>query len=114
MSHSLRSAEGQCRRFLLAREAHVETFALVPTLRVTFFTLLNLPRSYQRWRLQQYEHKQAAFARPKYACTAGYVGSFYRFFYKVAVMTCRGAGGMSLASCGNGNGKKAATNPRGA
>ena len=34
MSHSLRSAEAQCRRFLLAREAHVETFALVPTLRV--------------------------------------------------------------------------------
>ena len=27
---------------------------------------------YQRWRLQQYEYKQAAFARPKYACTAGY------------------------------------------
>ena len=26
----------------------------------------------KRWWLQQYEHKQASFARPKYACTAGY------------------------------------------
>ena len=26
----------------------------------------------RKWWLQQYEHKQAAFARPKYACTAGY------------------------------------------
>ena len=26
----------------------------------------------ERWRLQQYEHKQVAFARPKYAFTAGY------------------------------------------
>ena len=24
----------------------------------------------RKWWLQQYEHKQAAFARPKYACTA--------------------------------------------
>ena len=30
----------------------------------------------QRWRLQQYKHKQA-FARPKYACTAGYFGSCF-------------------------------------
>ena len=26
------------------------------------------PLQHQRWRLQQYEHKQAAFAPPKYAC----------------------------------------------
>ena len=26
----------------------------------------------RKWWLQQYEHKQAAFARPKYASTAGY------------------------------------------
>ena len=41
------------------------SFALAPTLRVTVFTLPNLPPSQQRWRLQQYEQKQAA-------CTAGY------------------------------------------
>ena len=29
-------------------------------------------------RLQQYEHKQASFARPTYACTAGYSKSVLR------------------------------------
>ena len=36
---------------------------------VAISTFPNLPlSSNQRWRLKQYEHKQAAFARPKYAC----------------------------------------------
>ena len=58
-------------------------FALTPTLRVTICALPNLPLSKQRWRLQQYEHKQAAFARPKYACTAGYVARF-----AIRIRTC--------------------------
>ena len=48
-------------------------------LALLFFTLPNLPPSEQRWRLQQYEHQQAAFARPKYACTAGYSTSVKTF-----------------------------------
>ena len=43
-----------CANVLLAK-AHVET-----------------RKGGRKWWLQQYEHKQAAFARPKHACTAGY------------------------------------------
>ena len=96
----------QCRRFLRARECFACESAiymlkfekrgengaskrngvgvgecLTPTLRVAIFTLPNLsPLEHQRWRFQQYEYKQPAFARPKYACTAGYSstgGMFY-------------------------------------
>ena len=42
------------------------------TLRVTIFTLPDLPPSEnQRWRLWQYEHKQAVFAHPKYHAYLG-------------------------------------------
>ena len=36
-----------------------------------FASLIFLRHNITGWRLQQYEHKKAAFARPKYACTAG-------------------------------------------
>ena len=49
----------------------MEEKTLISRVMGTIFTLPNLPPSEQRWRLQQYEHKQAAFARPKYACTVG-------------------------------------------
>ena len=43
-----------------------------PTLRVTLLlSLIFLRHNKDQRRLQQYEHKPAAFARPKYACTAG-------------------------------------------
>ena len=46
---------------------------VAPTVRVTISTLPNLPLSQnQRWRLQQYYEHEQGFARPKYACTAGY------------------------------------------
>ena len=42
------------------------------TLKAAISTLRNVPLSLnRRWQLKQYEHKQA-FARPKYACSAGY------------------------------------------
>ena len=34
--------------------------------------------------LRQYEHKQAAFARPKYACTAGYIKTCSSFLNYVS------------------------------
>ena len=50
----------QCRRFLRARECFAREGACWNS------------KEGRKWWLQQYEHKQAAFARPKYACTAGY------------------------------------------
>ena len=52
----------ECRRFLRARECFFAKgcYSFSPQ----SSSVIN-----QRWRLQKYEHKQAAFARPKYVCT---------------------------------------------
>ena len=61
----------QCRRFLRARECFARESAMLNSKRGGKW---DYPKGYYFYSPQSssVEHKQAAFARPKYACTAGY------------------------------------------